>query len=555
MKKYALIALATMAISQVSYAQTKLQSMMLQNLGTVENLFSTMYAPATWKYQYNNWTIENTVKDASKKVMANEKITIKEYQNILRDIISSTADYHVSIRFYSTEQASLPLTIRSAEGKFFIAYINRDKLSEKAFPYTVGDEVLLFDNIEPQKIVDELKTQMTVSTKETDQALAEMNLTSRKSARGIKVPQGAVILSIKKQNETSAKKVQLTWDYTPELVDYTAIEQKQKTLSRSKIERKEMLSPVADMVNTASENTFGLGSKNSYLPKLGEIVWEADASNSFAAYIFKTAEGKNIGYVRIATYSDKAEKEANEFSEILLEMKDKTEMLVIDQLNNPGGSVFYLYSLVSMLTDTAMTTPRHHMAITPEDIIDANSNLIELANVKNDQDAIDLLGQTVGGYPVTYQFALFMKNYYKFQIDQWKTGKRLTDPYHLYGVDYINPHPAVNYTKPILILVNELDFSGGDFFPTIMQDNKRATILGTRTSGAGGYVLSHSMPNIFGVESIRFTGSIAKRVDNTPIENLGVKPEINYSLTAEDFKTGFIPYKKKILEVIDSMIQ
>jgi hypothetical protein len=44
--------------------------------------------------------------------------------------------------------------------------------------------------------------------------------------------------------------------------------------------------------------------------------------------------------------------------------------------------------------------------------------------------------------------------------------------------------PAKNpYTKKIVVLINELDFSAAEFLAAILQDNKRATLFGESTGG------------------------------------------------------------------------
>jgi C-terminal processing protease CtpA/Prc len=117
----------------------------------------------------------------------------------------------------------------------------------------------------------------------------------------------------------------------------------------------------------------------------------------------------------------------------------------------------------------------------------------------------------------------------------------------------VNPDPNVNYTKPILLLVNELDFSGGDFFPAILQDNNRAKIMGLRTSGAGGYILSVEFPSSLGLKSFSFTGSLARRMNNKPIENLGVTPDIPYDWTVNDFQNNYVDYKAAINKAVGSL--
>lgn len=546
------LSLVLLISSMSSFAATELQKKMVNYVDAMAGAYDSMYAPALWKKEFSNWSLSTEVDKAKARILAKEDITISEYHKIINDFILSMKDFHVSVRFHATEKASLPFMVRGTAGRYFIVYINRDKLSKEAFPLEVGDEILTMNGKKVHDIITAYKATMGGNTEETDQALAEMSLTSRSARKADTVPQGPVQLTFKKADKEVS--VQLIWEYEKELVLRNNRKSNTAKLA-DRVNNLEMTSQVALDFTTDSEakNKFTIGARSSYLPALGTKIWESAKDNHYDAYIYMSDDKELIGYVRIPSYGA-GEKETKKFIEIIKRMEKTTDKLVIDQLNNPGGSVFYLYSLVSLLSPKPMATPKHYMAINQEEIVDAYKSLKDLEKIKNLEDLKKAFGtETVGGYPLSMSFLEFMKSYYQFKIDEWNAGKKLTSPYHLYGVDMINPHPTVQYSKPILLLVNELDFSGGDFFPAIMQDNKRATIMGVRTAGAGGYVLGVELTNQLGIGGFRYTGSLADRVDNTPIENLGVKPEIDYALTVEDYQKGFKGFKAAIQKAVKEL--
>lgn len=517
------------------------------------DVYDSMYAPALWKKEFSNWNLQAEILKAKEQIL-NKELSLSEYHLIVNQFILSMKDYHVSVQFFATETSSLPFMIRGAEGRYFLVYIDRDKLPEAEFPFKLGDELLAMNGESISDIVSNLISKMGGNTKETDQALAEMTVTNRRVARGVKAEQGPVELSIKKDGEVIAH--QLIWNYTKEEIlsnTKTIKNLNQSSLSNINLD---MTADIAQAFanEAAADNTFALGAKKSYLPDLGKRIWTSSDESHYEAYIYQNEAKELIGYVRIPKYGA-GEDETKQFIEIMKRFQETTDKLVIDQLNNPGGSVFYLYSLVSILTDKALSTPKHYMSINQKDIADSVKTLKELEQVKTLEELKLAFGgkDTMSGYPLSMTFLSFMKDYYQFKIDEWNKGKTLTSPYHIYGVDKINPHPEVQYTKPILLLVNELDFSGGDFFPAIMQDNKRATIMGVRTAGAGGYVIGLDIPNQLGVGSFRYTGSLADRVDHKPIENLGVVPEIDYSLSVEDFEKNFTPFKDAVNKALISL--
>lgn len=560
-----------------------LQERMVGDLEFIRNTFQANYASIEWKKKHSNWDLEREIQDAKSRVLAADSLTTKEFQNLVKRLCFSAQDYHVTAEFYSTESATLPFMVQGANSRYFFSYIDKsliDKslMDEKVkFPFEVGDELVSIGGIPThqaiQKIIEE---DIGHNQPATDQAMAEIHLTTRVGSLGQAVPHGTVKIAGRKKKGTKLIEHTLEWDYTPEKIA-NCVPNLSRSVKLPKVKssgskprltkntffKKQFILPQYRALKQAraedTDPTDMLGSKKSYLPALGHILWEAPESHRFHAYVFEMPNGKQGGYVRIPTYTperlDQLENVVADFAEIIALFQDETDVLVIDQINNPGGYVLYMYTLASMLTDKPMAVPQHRQMITQEDVFFAISELGNFEKVSSDKDAKDLLGESFEGMPVTHELVRAVAAYLRFIIDEWTAGRMFTQPVYVYGLGPLAPHQEVRYTKPILVLVNALDFSGADFFPAILQDNARATIMGTRTAGAGGYVAEVEFPNLNGIVNISYSASIAHRPDNRLIENEGVTPDIVYELSEKDLQKNYVEYVRKINQTAGSLLK
>ena len=561
--------------SEVTAAEQSsvLKKRVLSDLESIHNMFAVKYAPLFWKQKYLKWDLDQAAKEAKDKINSMAGPSLKDCQIVIRDFFKSACDYHVGVKFFSTESSSLPFMLKGADKRYFVCEVDEASAAAVKFPFNVGDEILQFDRRPVSEVVDELRvsTLGTKNTYETDVALTELSLTSRNGMSGDSVPKGFALITGRRIGSSEIITVAVPWDYHPEEVkDFSEaavqVPQKgvycgkdtdwnkdfQKEIRRSKFFDKRMMLYAWDENRNHPKSQHTIGSRNSFVPALGRVVWENNPASCFDAYIFITATQKRVGYIRIPHYLG-GEEEVQEFGYIMNLFQRCTDSLVIDQLNNPGGSIFYMYGLLSTLTNRPLVSPKHHLALTQQEVMTSLQMLPYISQVRDDATAKQVLGNSMDGYNIDYEFVCVLRRFCNFVIDQWNKGNLYTDLTHIFGVDTIRPHPSYRYTKPILVLINSLDFSGGDFFPSILQDNKRAIIMGTRTAGAGGFVLQTSFPNHSGIQGVGFTGSLAERINGKPLENLGVEPDIKYSLTPEDLQFGYGRYVAEILRVVNSM--
>lgn len=537
-----------------------------KELDYIGQVFATKYAPKAWKERYLNWNLPAQV-EASKAIV-DQAANLRQARSAVVELLNSSMDYHVGYSFLSTERATMPFQVKTVEGKTILAFIDRTKLSVKAFPFSEGDEILTMNGRPVADVLEDMIKVLGKNVPATDLAMADLYLVRRVGSANFPVEQGPVTFAIRRAANNRVATVQLTWEYTPEELSNGLLGIPDVLRPEPAVPELAMVSPRAlETIDTVgAENRFGLGGRKSFLPDFGDRIWETASENTFDAYMYQSEEGF-IGVVRLPSYIpgyssngiDAANytKAVSDFAGILKHFQKFTRAVIVDQNNNPGGSVFYLYALASMFSDQALTVPQHRVALTFEEAQSWLGTIKQLSAVKTEEDVKKIFGENseLTGYPASLALIQSILDYARFYVREFRSGKNISEPYYLYGVDKINPSPAVQYTKPVVLLTNEMDFSGGDFFPAILQDNQRVTIVGTRTAGAGGYVGSTTFPNMFGLGMIAFTGSIAERVDKNPIENLGVTPDVLLPMTLEDYRGGFVKYQTGVKAVVKSLLQ
>lgn len=555
----------------------------LVDLKILEHLLEIKYAPKVWKETLFGWSLQESTDRALSLINGERVPSTKFCQRVLADYIANLNDYHAGITFFSTESAVIPYAVKlSGDGRCFVV-----ESFDSARTLLVGDEILEMDNLPVMQVIESLRKGIGSPA---DSAAAARFLFARSAALGHVVPAGSSYLKVQKANGVVTN-VRVRWRYTPENVgdlasiSYRIREPKLGVKGPKATARSSSLSFGAprqsSLFSTPMQPYFwpevhsqyqrrercsdhDLGSLTGFLPHFGRVVWQSQKAFPCPAYAFsyqdKQGRDLTIGVVRIPSYDWSSLAESanvvcdeapwQEFIDIIRELEERTDALIIDQTANPGGSVLYLYGLLSALTDRPLHTPKHRMILTQTEVNEALDWLERLNGVYTDEAAQDVLGSDMEGLAMNMTIVRYLKDYANNILSYWAKGEiNLTPAMPLLGIESILPSPHARYTKPLCVLIDGEDFSCGDLFPAILKDNDRALVLGMPTAGAGGFVFSVEYPNRSGIRSCSLTGSLAVRANGSLIENLGVAPHISIPLTTDDVRSG--EYKDYMGRVLD----
>ncbi len=477
-----------------------------------------------------------------------------EFYQVLAKLLNALKDSHVSSMVPSTYRARLGFLCDYVDGKVLVDQIDSLRLPEELFPFKKGDQLLTIDGVPVEKIMTEISGITDTGYEGSQKRIAAAYLTSRREAIGLTVPTGNAFVEVLPKGAAKPVTVVLTWitsgspvvdmDDLSKLLKSSPVSLAQsianiddsRTSSDLLASLKKnpiftMRLPKAQLENWISAGVTDIGEMKSMF-ELPVGAQEIDGLPITAA-IYE-AMGKKIGILRIPSYTE--DDMLAWLAQAIVKMQQETDVLVLDQTNNPGGSVSMASEVASLFVQG--TAKDMLFAIRPslrwiDSFGSINQKLGEML-AQNPQDpGANALKARFQYLEEAMRDAISKRQFLSAPVSLNLTGT--------YGV--IQPQPTISYTKPILMLINEFDWSGGDLFPAIMQDNHRVVLFGNRTSGAGGNVEEYGpLANSYFKYSL--TESLMVRPNGQTIENRGVTPDISYKMTEEDFMGGYKNYVK-----------
>jgi hypothetical protein len=495
------------------------------------------YGPLQYKNEVLHINIDRLAQKYRDRVSATQ--TNGDFYYLLVQFVAEFKDSHFSASLPTTQVASLPFTTDLVEGKVLIDRILPSFFHTPVFPFERGDEVVALNGQPISKVLDQISTYFGSGFELTTRRRAAMSVPFRPGAT-MPVPKGSVKVSVLKQGALSPDEVTLNWDVQGEAVDENGLNLKlgkflKTTMPPRDFDDISIADLWADFKGFQAEKSFRCsGGTRTAIPSDATIIMK----DPFVAYYHPTPKG-NVGYLRIPHYSpmnalgqpDYALRFSQyEYAVSILEKN--TVGLIIDQDHNCGGSVAFLHNIISLF-------------------MDKDFQPIQFQLLANKQEYLQFQGWANSVDKNTLEYQGFQRTFELVKA-AWATGQFMTPKTAIDGTVAFPPN-HIHYTKPIVMLIDEMSGSGGDAFPALMKGFGRAKLLGTRTMGAGGHVVVQPALYFSQVGS-RMTKSLFYRPDGVPVENNGAVPDIPYTITRDDFVHEYKGYQafyvSKLLELV-----
>jgi hypothetical protein len=540
----ALIGLLLSATTQTSVAAMSAEQRM-NDFAQLVNILERHYGPLRWKKETVNLDFKRLVAETEAKVRSAR--SDGDFYRVLARFTSALKDAHVSAMIPSTLRASLGFNVDLVDGKVLIETVDRLRLPEVLFPFKKGDQLISLGNVPVEQLIMELGQIGHTGNEASNARIAAARITSRRESSGFLVPRGVTTVSVLPKGAAIPVTVTATWIVTGaplvELDDLSGLMKKAAVINSiptatdgeslrkelSKLSMFKMALPANLTSEMVSAGLSDIGAPKSMF-KLPEGAVEIPGISVTAA-IYEAA-GKKIGILRVPSYSD------DDLLEVLAraipKLEAETDVLVLDQTNNPGGSVSLVSDIVSLFADRSYRDM--DFEIRPslawlKSFQDINSQIAEMLKANPNDLAANALKARFEYLEGEVRGAITERRFLTDKVSLNLTGS--------FGM--IQPAKGVNYSKPILMLINEFDFSGGDAFPALMKDNGRVTLFGAQTTGAGGNVREYGpLANSF--FKLSLTESLMVRPNGEYMENRGINPDIAYNITEDDFMNGYRNY-------------
>lgn len=524
---------------QITFADEQLTlEQKIADIDQMVSLVKSSYGPRDYKKSQLGINVDQL---RDKYVALLPGTTNREFYYLVLRLVAEFRDSHFLALVPSTHLSFLGFTTEWVDGKILIDTVDRRLSPRGKFDFERGDEVLALNESPVEEVAQELALQRGSGFEQTSKRVGA-RLVAVRPARLVPVPTGKVNVTIRRGTSDIIETVELEGIEEGEPLDeaskpgqkgepLTPRFGKRRTLKDFDISIREMMEAVTPHMERSYQCS---GTTRIAIPKDATILM----MDPFVAYYHPTEKG-NVGYLRIPHYSPE-DKEGNRLYEerfhqyewTVTKLEENTVGLIIDQDHNCGGSVDFLEQMAGLFLREDYLPLQFQFLASKAEYLEFKGWL--------DSEPKNTL----------------MREFFAETVDlvkkHWLLGDFLTPKTAFLGNHKLKPHPR-GYTKPIVMLIDEMSGSGGDAFPAMLQGNGRAKLLGTRTMGAGGHVIEAPSLNNSGIE-LRLTKSLFYRPDGVAVENNGAVPDFPYTITRNDFVYKYKNYQKfylqKLLELV-----
>ncbi len=520
MKKYLLFFIVCLSVGFNASALTYEQ--MTSDFNELVTEIANEYGPLKHKEALYNFTLSDLAGEY--EAMIQPEMSEDDFYYLIVKFVANFQDVHFGITNDSAESANLGFEVELTEGAYIVTSIDHSILPKGSVRFDVGDELIEFDGQNVDSYIKKtIFPYIRFANKKTQNSFGALLLTNRRK-RLSPLPTGTVKIMFASRIDKSLRREVLSWNrVTP-----------QKT--QLQIELPQINTMIGSQHRCSDVSRIAIPENASILDV------------PFTAYSMPTEKG-DVGFIRIPHYAPfnyetgeiDAEKWLIDYEKALTELEARTVGLIIDQDFNCGGSVALVHKMVSYFADKPFDPALFTFRAGPKQL--------QILNWHFDKY------YTEGTTPFRhFQFviaevtkAVLAGDYATPKIPLWGFYDYAVDDL---GEEQVQPS-SVRYTKPVLLLTNEMSASGGDMFPGFMKDLGFAKIMGQQTAGAGGHI--YVMPeDPFMLTHSKVRAIITRSLFYTPngdvIEDNGIEPHYYYDITLEDHLGGYQEYLNKAVE-------
>ncbi len=510
-------------------------------------LYAKQYAPYEWKRDGLGFDLLKLGPWLERVDGAKDDL---EFLDICAAYVASLRDGHSQFYVPSNFAADNGLFIDIYDGKAFVDLVNRRLLPARDYPIDVGDEVISVDGKSPEVWIREYSPYVSSGNRRATERFALDLVVFRPQAFLPRAPMLAAQSRYVIRKPNGAQQAyDIPWVTSGDAI--TAIGPvPSPTLRDRAVDEPQAEPPVTGLARNPYRGlrlfrnarvrraraikgygalTPPFGNPAGFTQRLGRAGRDLIYSGTYMA------SGKRIGFVRIPEMygSFSASLALNQLVQEVAFFERNTDGLVVDVMRNPGGDTCFTQDAISLFMPARFRMPGIEIRATREWIARYESEIEALEFGGAPQWYTDILTAMLGDIKGAYS-----------------ENRGRTGPLPICDIS-LDVEPArdvrdnlIAYTKPLIVLTDELSASAAEIFAGAIQDNDRGKVFGTPTMGAGGTVSDPLPTGWYSETSASVTQSLIVRPRTISsggefpaapyIENIGVRPDMAADLMTRE---------------------